>query len=245
LLSFIGARATPGGFGTPLGLLLRVADSVRAAPDTVIVSAGANPNLDETPATFHALLRATPHRFADGRTTAVLPAGEARVVLWPGVLPESLSHVYEQAATQTTRIPLRQGEGAVRVLALYGAASLAPEHPREASALLTNGAEMLGWSGDPARWQLWWRVTATGSEDATVFAHLLDAGGNRVAQSDLPTYPASGWRSGDLVISLFSLEGGGATIRTGMYGSRSLRPVEVLDAAGNPAGQWVELQVNK
>ncbi|MCS6911132.1 MAG: hypothetical protein NZM11_11305, partial [Anaerolineales bacterium] len=68
LLSFVGARATPGGFGTPLGLLLHVAGSVRGAPDVIVVSTGTNPGFDETPAVFHALLRGAPHRFVDGRT---------------------------------------------------------------------------------------------------------------------------------------------------------------------------------
>ncbi len=245
LLSFVGSRATPSGFGTPLGLLLRVADTVRAAPDVIIVSAGTNPNLDETPAIFHALLRDTPHRFVDGRTTAVIPAGEARAVLWPRTLPEALLAIYDDAASQETLTPLRWGEGEVRTLTISGAATFSPPYPRPAPALLTNGAEILGWGGEPGHWQLWWRVRAGSDEDTTLFAHLLDTSGNRVAQADVPTYPAAGWRTGDLVVSLFSLPGAGAMIRSGMYGSLSLAPVEVLDVAGNPAGQWIEFELDQ
>jgi hypothetical protein len=61
-----------------------------------------------------------------------------------------------------------------------------------------------------------------------------------VAQADVPAYPLAGWRAGDLVVSYFSLAGSGSLVRVGMYGSLSLAPVDVLDAGGDPAGQWLE-----
>jgi len=243
LLNFIGARATPGAFGAPLGYLLQVAQAARAAPDVLIVSAGARPQVDETPAIFEVLLRGAPHRFVDGRTTAVFPAGEAWVVLWPmdDALATTAYETLGGVQLQTT-VPLRQGEGQVRILAASGAAESAltklPQ-PREASALLSNFAEILGSGGDGQVWQLWWRAPE-GGEDVTLFAHVLDAAGNRVAQADVPTYPASGWRAGDVVISFFALSGSGVIVRAGMYQSGSLAPVEVLDVSGNPSGQWLE-----
>lgn len=243
LLIFIGTRATPGAFGTPLGQLLQVADAVRGAPDVVIVSAGAQPQIDEVPAIFEVLLRGTPHRFVDGRTTAVFPAGEARVVLWPiGDSPAIAAYTTLGGFQVQASVPLRQNEGQVQVLAVDGAAEQAltklPQ-PRAASALLSNLAEVLGNGGDAQTWQLWWRAPESG-EDVTVFAHLLDAAGNRVAQADVPTYPAASWRAGDVVISFFELNNSGTTVRAGMYQSVTLAPVEVLDVNGNPAGPWLE-----
>ena len=74
-----------------------------------------------------------------------------------------------------------------------------------------------------------------------MFAHLLDDTGARIlAQADGPTYSAADWQAGDLVASRFALPAGGALVRAGMYAYPSLDPVPVLDAAGNPAGQWIE-----
>ena len=67
---------------------------------------------------------------------------------------------------------------------------------------------------------------------------MLDATGARVAQEDAPTYPGASWRVGDLVVSHFALPAG-VSVRAGMYDYPSLRPVAVLDAAGNPAGDFL------
>lgn len=245
LLGFLGARATPGAFGAPLGLILAVADRVRGAPDVVVVSDGADPHVDERPAVFAALLRGTPHRFVDGRTTAVLPAGDAAVVVWPGAAPypgEDLIRAWGGGAWAEVA-PLRAGEGAVRIARFAGVA-LGPPQPRAASALLANGVELLGGGGSTATglWELWWRAPDgdADAEDVTIFAHLLDGAGRRVSQADVRTYPVAGWRAGDLVVSYFPLAGDGAMVRAGLYGAQSLAPVDVLDAAGEPAGPWVE-----
>jgi len=236
LLGFIGARATPGAFGTPLRLLLDVAGRARSAPEVVIVSDGADPGHAEVPAVFDVLLRGIPHRFVDGRTTAVLPAGDAAVVVWPGAGPYPGAELIETwGGGWAETVPLRAGEGAVRI-ARFAGASLGPPQPRAASALLANGVEVA----------LWWRAPdgAADAEAVTIFAHLLDAQGQRLAQADVPTYPVGGWRAGDLVVSYFALAGEGTTVRVGMYGAQSRAPVDVLDAAGNPAGQWLEFPLS-
>lgn len=236
LLGFVGARATPGGFGVPLGRLLEVAGRVRAAPDVLVLSEGADPGVDETPAVFDVLLRGTPHRFVDARTTAVLPAAPARVIVWPG------AGLYPGAALYPAAefVALRAGEGEVRIADWSGVQPAVPR-PRAAPALLANGAEVLGTGGGPEAWELWWRAPAgRPGEGYTLFAHLLDSDGARIAQADLTTYPVAGWRAGDLVVSYFTLGAGGVQVRAGMYGAQSLTPVDVLDAAGAPAGQWLE-----
>ena len=74
----------------------------------------------------------------------------------------------------------------------------------------------------------------------TRYSHLYDASGQRLAQVDGPSFPPESWLAGDLVVSRFALPEGGAVVRAGVYAYPSLDPVAVLDANGNPAGQWID-----
>jgi 4-amino-4-deoxy-L-arabinose transferase-like glycosyltransferase len=238
-LNFISTYNTPGAFGPPLGKLIQAAEAARhlSTTDILVVSDGADPNADFASAVFEALLTNTPHRFVDGRTTAVFPAGQAAVILWPGDYPSRDLYRQWSGGQWAAVVPLRMGEGEA-ALAVARQALPVPR-PREASALLSNGAELLGSDGDAARWELWWRAGGPLNGDTyQVFAHLLDANVNRTAQSDQATY--ADWRADDLVISYFALNNTGSVVRTGMYAYPSLAPAVVLDAQGNPAGEWIE-----
>jgi len=242
LFNFVGAHATPEAFGVPVARLLESASAARRldAPEILVVSAGSDTWQDNEPAVFDALLHGTPHRFVDGRTTAVMPEGEAALLLWPGDFPgHDLYHEWGREQLQT-EIMLRQGEGVVYVT--RGRGALPVPRPREASALLSNGAELLGSGGDAQRWELWWRAPGPAEgENYQVFAHLLDAGGAKLAQVDEATLEVGEWRAGDTVVNYFAFGGaaGGAEVRAGMYAYPSLTPANVLDAAGNPAGEWL------
>ncbi len=247
LLRFVGTQNTPGAFGTPLGLQIKIADTAKrsGAADIVVVSDGADPNVDLVPSVFDVLLRGVPHRFIDGRTTAVFPAGRAIVILWPGNYASVDLYRQWGGGHWSDTVSLRAGEGEAHLASGLGIPLLVP-HPREASALLNNGAELLGSGGDVQRWELWWRAPGpVEGEDYHVFAHLLDANGARVAQSDERTYAAYDWRANDLVVNYFRLAGAGVTVRAGMYAYPSLAPANVLDAAGNPAGEWIEFPLPK
>jgi hypothetical protein len=208
------------------------------------VAEGAQANFDAAPTVFDVLLRGYPHRFVDGRTAAVFPAGPAAVILWPanGDYGWPVAALYRAwgGGNWSNIIPLRQGEGAALLAVSYGVQPVVPR-PRSASALLANGAELLGSARAAGGWQLWWRASGPLPGDHyQVFAQLYDAAGQRVAQVDGPTYPPESWEPGDLVANRFMLPESGALVRAGMYAYPSLEPVAVLDAAGNPAGQWID-----
>ena len=245
LLRFVGQTHTPGAFGTPLAVMLQAVEAARSlGQEVVVVADGTDPATEQAPAIFEALLRHTPHRFVDGRTTAVFPAGEAAVLLWPPaqVYDWPVLALYEQwgGGQWAARVPLRDGEGEALIAAGTGAQPAVPS-PRAASALLANGVALLGTADAPSGWQLWWRAPGPASgERYHFFAHLLDGDGQRLAQVDAPTYAPEAWRAGDLVASHFALPESGSAVRAGMYAFPSLAPVPVLDGAGQPAGEWLE-----
>lgn len=244
LLRFVGSTHTPGAFGTPLGLMLRAAETAQNLGGKVVVVAdGTDPAYDLAPAVFDVLLPHTPHRFVDGRTTAVFPTGEAVVLLWPPTepygWPVEASYQDWGGGQWSARIPLRVGEGEATLAVGAGTPPAVP-NPRAASALLANGVELLGANETADGWSLWWLAPGpTAGEHYHLFAHLLNPAGERLAQVDAPTYAPEAWRAGDLVVSHFALPPGGAMLRVGMYSYPSLAPVPVLDVAGQPAGEWV------
>ncbi|MCC6188724.1 MAG: glycosyltransferase family 39 protein [Anaerolineales bacterium] len=248
LLRFIGTQATPGAFGTPLKMLLETAAAARAlgAPEVIVAAEGSEPGVDLAPAVFDALLRDTPHRFVDARTTAVIPAAGAAVVIWPAANRAAwpLANLYQGwgGGHWDRVVALRAGEGQAWVTAGASERPRAPT-PRLASALLANGVEVLGTGAIAGGWQLWWQAPGPLPGEAYhLFVHLIAADGQRLGQVDAPTYPAEDWRPGDLVVSHFALPAGGAAVRVGMYAYPSLAPVPVLDAAGDPAGEWLEFE---
>ena len=128
-----------------------------------------------------------------------------------------------------------------------------------------SGATLLGydWSGEPqpggtVHWTLYWRVEelppASGGpggvpagSDIHWFNHLVDGEGARWGQTDGVGYPASEWQVGDTVLTWFDIAiSTGAPpppyfIRSGMYIYPDVVNVQLLDVAGNPAGEFVEL----
>jgi hypothetical protein len=262
LLAFVGQRATPGGFGTPVAQLLAAANEAERllvetnAAEVLLVGPGDRPELDEFPAMYELLLRDVAHRFVDVTEGAVFPVETAVVLLdnreQPGIGP-----LYEAAASQQQTIPLRPGEGVLTVLALPGGAAPTPDVAFDEIYLLANWVIFLGYSGpqtadpDHVWWWLHWRTADGPSPHQThVFNHLLDGSGHRVAQADAPAFRPDQWRAGDVVVSQFLLpwpaEGERPfTIRTGIYYYPSIEPVLLLDVAGNPYTDAVEIELTR
>jgi len=228
LLFFIARVATPGGFGTPLGMLLEMVDEVRAASldhEILIVGLGDDPTVHEFPAVADVLFRDAPHRFVNGEEAAVLPTQGAAAVIAPQPLAAALW--YGQWAVRTSRVQLREGEGAFVIVSLPANPQVALTHPFPEPRRLANGVELLGWESEPG-WTVIWRV---GYVPAAADYHFFNHAGE--AQADGPGYPSRYWRDGDVVISFFEMQSSGP-VRVGMYEYPSVTNVPVMDAAGNP-----------
>ncbi|MBI4315742.1 MAG: glycosyltransferase family 39 protein [Chloroflexi bacterium] len=232
LMFFVGRVATPNGFGTPLGMLLNVADQAkewrlaRGAPEILLVGKGDDPQVDEFAAVTDSLFHGLPHRFVDGAAAAVLPQGGAVVVIQSGDF--TARGWYEKLAESATCLLLREHEIGIELLAVPPSFALQPAHAFAEPRLLANGVELLGWEAAPA-WTVIWRVGyIPPAADYHFFNHAPSA------QADGVGYPSRYWRDGDRVLSFFDLSPLAWPVRVGMYEFPSVTNVPVLDAMGNP-----------
>jgi hypothetical protein len=103
--------------------------------------------------------------------------------------------------------------------------------------------------GETAVWQIYWQTADNpDSTDYHIFNHLLDGNGDRVSQMDGDAFSGSQWRPGDVVVSRFVLAWDAGwkrplTMRSGMYIFDTQEPVLLLDEAGNPYSDAVEIPI--
>jgi 4-amino-4-deoxy-L-arabinose transferase-like glycosyltransferase len=155
--------------------------------------------------------------------------------------------------------PLSQGDRDPQPYTTYLAFFAAPPDPAApALARFSGGVELLGVAVTPVdadrlRVRFRWRATAPLTEDYTVFLHYL-RDGERIAQAD--SRPARGryttavWHPGDVVNDDHTVEGVGVplpghdVLLLGLWQPESGVVLYLLDEAGNPAGDWIEVPVD-
>jgi hypothetical protein len=250
ILHFVAARATPEGYGTPVGLLLNV---VRAAEqhsremgnaEILVLGTSDDVYADSEAASFDVLLDPRlPHRIIKVTGATVYPAGKA--VFVSRMLP---------TASVAAQFNLRPGEGGYRLTDWGG---LRPQDTDlllselnmkrlAASASFANRVKLLGYHapggqpGQPLNFVTAWRVES--APPAHVDYHwtnqLFDSEGQRVWQKDDIGFPASSWRAGDLVITDFSapldanVKPGTYKMRVGTYTYPDIQTVPTADGAG-------------
>ncbi len=261
LLTFVDTHDTPGGYGAPVKYTLAAthraeelqAETAGAALITLLP--GADPRYDGQAAVLDVLLGPNA-RPVDGRQTLVFPDRPAVYLADPSAEP-ALTMLAEMGAEVEPQLPLCGGsDAAYRFFRRQPDAVTAP-HPWEGdSARWASGVTLLGydWSGDPqpggaVRWMLYWRVEGIPPVEGDLhwFNHLVDGEGARWGQMDGAGLPVSEWRVGDVVLTWFDIPIAADAlpppyfIRSGMYTYPDIVGISLLDVAGNPAGQFIEL----
>ena len=259
LLMFLVTQYTPDGFGTPLAMTLRAAERAEAvrqetqAAEILLASDAEDPQLAEFAAVYDVLHRDTPHRFVDVTRSALFPQAAA-VVLLDRQMTGPAVDLYARAAGATTSIPLRAGEGQLRIMALPGQSAPSPEIAYNAPFLFSNFVKLFGYDlerleDDIWLWRLYWRpADHPRPEDYHFFNHLLDSSGGRVSQKDAAAFPARQWRAGDVVVSHFRLDlppdaAPPYVMRIGLYLYPDMENVPLMDVGGNPLGDAVEVEI--
>ncbi|MCP5099701.1 MAG: hypothetical protein GY943_29460, partial [Chloroflexi bacterium] len=252
LLGFVSKTATPGGFGVPLAIQLEATSLAEAqfkqydAREVLIAGVGQRPLAEDFPAIYDVLLHDVPHRFVDVSQTAVFP--NATTVIFLDPLAGDGAALYQAAATEMERIPLRRGEGELQVL-VVGETAVSPTYTFDPPHILTNWAAFAGYDAPmlhddgTASWQVYWYTGEVSTQDFHLYNHLLNEDGERITQVDTAVFAANQWQPGDLVISHVRMpwSANGVTMRSGMYSYPGLTAVQVFDIAGNPTSDAIEI----
>jgi hypothetical protein len=151
--------------------------------------------------------------------------------------------------------PLRPGEGCY-ALTTRSAGQLDRGRfgPVEADPF-ANSAQVIGtaWDAQQGCLSLLWTAQNRADTDYHFAAHFLDAEGTRLFDADDLAWPGDQWRSGDTIIRRLCASADPALFaqvtaaRVGMYTysdtreGRSFNNVDLVDQAGNPAGQLLDL----
>jgi hypothetical protein len=111
---------------------------------------------------------------------------------------------------------------------------------------------LVGYTFDATRstMRLAWQAAPRAWADYTVFVHLVDAAGNRLAGSDAPPpVPTSQWARGEVIIDERivpipdDLPVGDYRLAVGLYRADTGERVPLLDAAGTPVGDSLTLPI--
>ncbi len=255
LYAFLDSHPTPGGFGTPLHYLLDVRNAVLAARpnDVLIVGVSDDPRFDQDAAVWEVLLYDVASvRPLDGRHTAVYSLADGPLALHTAAFNQQAEPALSApCAGDERRFDLRPGEGYYAVCPAAPNEALIVRAPGPPYATFANGARLVSaaiLAGDAPAIRLAWEADGPLPGDYQVFNHLLNAGGQRIGQRDGPAWPGRYWRDGEIVVHDFPLPAdidlpSAEVLRVGMYQLIDGAPqnVDILDAAGNPAGQWVDI----
>ncbi len=269
LQEFVAVRATPGGHGVPLEMTLRLAATIERAnreangAEALIYAEGEDPFAHEGPAVLDVLLPPNlPRRFVDlAQATIVYPRDAAVIVQYSPqglALPNALAD-RSRLRRHEAVVPLRLGETAAQVRDWPGQAAVSLPCDRAVSlAQWANGITLLHvrpsgeWRESVGWIELCYRVgTEQRQTDTHWFNHLIGPDERRWAQVDGPGYPTGSWRAGDVIQVRFGpfmlpddAPPGRYALRIGMYTYPAVVTVPLVDAAGNPAGDGVTVELD-
>lgn len=250
-----------GGYGPPVRSALDVTQLAREAiragkiNDVIVVAPGGDPSVNEPATLMDVLLAGAPHRFVDSEAGLILREDGAQYIFTPDTERafDALEQNANPSAVVTQTLALRAGSDRSYVYARVNQVKLAPMVER--SALWANGVGLLGYrvEGDnPLLLNVYLRAFREAEANANVhwFNHVYK-GDERVVQLDGGGIHPSNWRAGDILLQWFDIALPADAppkpyvLRIGAYRYPELQNVPVVDAAGQPISDRVELAVER
>jgi|GEM_PF-386527 len=258
--------AGTSGYTTPAFILNRVAESLpRETNDVVILTKDMDIWFDSEAARWPVILRdvATCVRALPSDGYAVFPNHLFTVITTPDA-SQALARLYTDA-TQTTTIDMltvNQAEAKPYITSIFEVAptwTRAPITDLIAPVQFDNNVLLTGYGFADGQIYLRWslpdapdrRFYESRAHNVQFFAHFLDENGNRIGQLDKQFWHARHWCAGDTLYTWGDIDGtdSAALLRVGFYrlglgkDSGQTFPLDVLDSLGNPAGNWVDIEI--
>lgn len=245
LLNYVNTTATPNGFGPPMQYLLDVRNAANAR-DVLVISDGFEVLYDQEPAIWSVMMRSSTDcvRTITGDGLAVFPVGSFDVITAPNAPENPVGNLYHSVDEQV--FPLRPSEGEYRLdrFASAPAWTRAVMTPIQA-VTFGGGAVLTGYHLQADRLYLEWELPGAVNADYHYFGHFLNGNGEKIGQADHILWPGRFWCEGDRLISWVDavVPEGTETLRVGLYElvGGGFRNESILDSAGNPSGQWVDI----
>lgn len=255
----IGIGPGTSGFTTPVHYLLEVRDAVRGYDDVVVVTDGMWVLFDAEAARWPSILRDQTRcvRTLPGDGYAVFPDEPFAVITAPNAPENAIANLYITPGTH--EIETRDGSSGYSVTLFENAPVWnGPEITPIDPVRFDNGVTLTGFAANRNRVVLEWALPEAPSRlffesrdyDYQYFAHLLDENGQTLQQRDTSFWPGRHWCAGDRLLTWQALDQNmprADIVRVGMYklghNPGEYSSFNVLDAMGNPAGQWVDLPI--
>lgn len=264
MLRYVSTReiafgAGTSGYTTPVSALLQTADALRGVTRVTVYSDGQDPLFHADAARWPVLLRDSgaclsvlPLETTGARVGMALESAQDNRALW--VLPDGVS---QDAVTVINRVQARAG--GEQYVVTPGVAAPVRDWVTIEQVRFANGVTLNAYALTQERLYLQWRLPNARSrllldarrDNYQYFVHVLNESGERIAQFDEAYLQGRWWCEGDTLVTWTPLADNPAdTIRVGFYSltpqpglGLPYTPIDVLDEANNPFGQWIELSV--
>ena len=262
LQRFVATRATPGGFGVPIGSIEAVVDSARAAlrdglaNEILVTTQGSDPAVDDYPAVFDFLLNDIPHRFEDVQQSAWVYSQQPQVQIVFAPNDRVVSPPFAVDRELIATVSLRAGEQSAQVKRWAGYTSRPCPGPA-VNGMWANGVTLLAVQvdrltpGQTATIRVCFQIgPSPDGRDYHWTQQLFDASGKRWAQIDGAGYPSRYWRPADVIVQEFRMElpgdlpAGMYALRIGQYTYPDIANVPVVDTTGRPQSDAVEMALS-
>jgi hypothetical protein len=250
-----------GGYGPPIRSALDATGFARNAiasnttSDVIVVTPGGDPSVNEPATVMDVLLADVPHRFADANAGVILREDAAHYLFTPGTQRalDALLKSVDASQVVSREIKVREGSDLVYTHVLAPKLKLAPL--TEMPAQWANGVGLLGYRmalGDGITDGITIETLSRIFREAPAgmnyhwFNHAF-RGDEKIAQQDGGGIHPRNWRAGDILLQWFDLalpaNAQPDRIRVGSYEYPDIKPVMVVDDAGNPIGDGIDLAV--